>query len=76
MFSANNSSISSKKNLRWIIDSGATSHMTFEKQSFSEFKDMAPFSVTMGDHSTAEARGKGTVKVVLEVNKRVIRSEI
>ena len=37
---------------------------------------MAPFSVTMRDHSTAEARNKGTVKVVLEVKKRVIRSEI
>lgn len=54
-----------KSNLGWVIDSGATQHMTGEKSrlaNYVEFKQ--PCKVTLGDDRTICALGKGTYVLV------------
>ena len=52
----------------WYIDSAATSHMTFDRTMFVSYKKLKPFSVTLGDKSTALAVGCGDVKLSILVN--------
>ena len=47
----------------WIIDSGASCHMTWEKELFHEYKALSGSTVKLGDGRTVEAMGEGTVKV-------------
>ena len=47
----------------WIIDSGASCHMTWEKELFHEYKELSGSTVKLGDGRTVEAMGEGTVKV-------------
>ena len=47
----------------WIIDSGASCHMTWEKELFHEYKELLGSTVKLGDGRTVEAMGEGTVKV-------------
>lgn len=51
----------------WHIDSGATAHMTFDRSLFETFEAVPPFDVGMGDDSTVEAHGRGTVTLTLLV---------
>jgi len=53
----------------WIIVSGASRHMTFEKsipQQYKEFK--APEPVGLGDGRSVEALGVGSVKVTTQLH--------
>ena len=52
----------------WYIDSGATSHMTFNKSLFKSLTSVQPFDVGMGDNSAVKAVGHGTVHVDIIVN--------
>ena len=53
-------SASSKRN--WIVDSGATCHMSNDKEVFNELKSLdAPQEVTLGDGHALQATAKGTV---------------
>ncbi|RVW27977.1 Retrovirus-related Pol polyprotein from transposon TNT 1-94 [Vitis vinifera] len=47
---------------KWIIDSGATDHMTGNHKTFSTFRTHFAPSVTVADGSTYEIKGSGTVK--------------
>ena len=48
----------------WIVDSGASRHMTFESTIFHDDKDFeAPEPVGLGDGRTVSAIGVGKVKV-------------
>ena len=52
----------------WIINSGATQHMTFDTDSLSdyiEFKE--PCTVNLGDNGTILAYGKGTYHIVADL---------
>ena len=53
----------------WFIDSGASKHMTFNKDGFSEY---FPYSqateVYLGDDSIILAEGEGTVRIPLYIN--------
>ena len=56
----------------WIIDSGATEHMTFDIDSLSdyiEFKE--PCFVNLGDNGTILACGKGTYRIVADLEDKV-----
>ena len=57
---ANNSE---EENEDWLIDSGATSHITGDKHNFIKFKENDPIKVYFGDESFKLATGKGTVLV-------------
>ena len=53
---------------RWIVDSGATSHMCYQKDLFVEYVELQrPQKVTLGDGRILEAVGRGTVSVVLKL---------
>ena len=46
----------------WFIDSAATKHMSFEKESFVDFCQFdEPKGVALGDNAVIMAEGKGTV---------------
>ncbi len=46
----------------WIIDSGATQHMTFKREWFTTYESIVPRKVYMGDDTILEATGKGSVR--------------
>jgi hypothetical protein len=46
---------------RWILDSGATNHMTGAQSAFAELDDGVRGSVRFGDGSTVGIEGRGTV---------------
>ena len=50
----------------WIVDSGASSHMTQRRElliNYEEFKE--PQKVCLGDGRTVEALGKGNIRFVM-----------
>jgi hypothetical protein len=46
---------------RWVLDTGATNHMTGERSVFSELNTRVSGTVRFGDGSVAEIEGSGTV---------------
>lgn len=56
--------VSSVERGQWLIDSGASSHMTSEKELLADFHEFEqPQLVGLGDGSTVQAIGVGTVYV-------------
>ena len=56
----------------WIIDSGATQHMTFEKNQLSDYVAFKqPCAVNLGDNRSILAYGKGTYHIVADHGDRV-----
>ena len=47
---------------KWIIDSGATDHMTSNHKTFSTFRTHSTPPIIVADGSTYEIKGSGTVK--------------
>ena len=47
----------------WIINSGASCHMTREKELFFEYRELSGSTVKLGDGRTVEAMGEGTVRI-------------
>ena len=53
----------------WIIDSGATQHMTFEKNRLSNYVEFKqPCTVNLGDNHTILAYGKGSYSLVADLD--------
>jgi hypothetical protein len=46
----------------WIVDSGATQHMTFEQEWFTTYERISPRKVFMGNDTVLEAIAKGNIK--------------
>ena len=62
----------STQNNSWIIDSGATQHMTYQKECLSdyvEFKNLIP--VSMGNDHIIFAHGKGTYRLKIDIDGHV-----
>ncbi len=59
----NDTAPNSKKYYKWYIDCGATGHMTFDRSVFATYEEIEPFSIEMGDKSTAVAVGRGCWKL-------------
>jgi hypothetical protein len=49
----------------WILDSGASQHMTFRRGFFWNFQECHLNSVFLADHTKHTPYGKGIVKVYL-----------
>ena len=63
-----------KSERRWIIDSGATSHMTHERDllmNYTSFSD--PKEVMVGDGEHIEAEGKGWLFIRGDIKPRVVK---
>ena len=56
----------------WIIDSGATQHMTFDIDSLSDYIEFkVRCTVNLGDNGTILAYGKGTYHIVADLEDKV-----
>ncbi len=60
----------------WIVDSGATQHMTFEQEWFTMYKHISPRRVFMGDDTVLEAIGKGSIKATMQVGGQLTHTTI
>ena len=61
-------------NVEWIIDSGATRHMTSQKHVFTEYRELNSVEkVSLGDGHVLNATGIGNVKVVMLLRNKVKR---
>jgi hypothetical protein len=60
----------------WIVDFGATQHMTFEQKWFTTYKRISPRRVFMGDDTVLEAIGKGSIKATMQVGGQLTHTTI
>ncbi len=60
----------------WIINSGATQHMTFEQEWFTTYESIVPRKVYMGNDTILEAIGNGSIKATMQVGGRVLFTTI
>jgi len=51
----------------WIVDSGATQHMTFQQEWFTTYERISPRRVFMGNDTVLEAISKGSIKATMRV---------
>ena len=59
----------------WIVDSGATSHMCNDRSMFTEYEQLrSDDKVTLGDGSTLEVAGEGTVDMDMLLDDETRRS--
>ena len=56
----------------WIIDSGATQHMTFKRNNLEDYVEFKkPTVVNLGDNRSILAHGKGTYRVTAVVDDKL-----
>ncbi|XP_019242094.1 PREDICTED: uncharacterized protein LOC109222159, partial [Nicotiana attenuata] len=55
--------LSTKKSDFWLIDSGCTNHMTYDRNLFKEFTSIGNKKVRIGNGDYILAKGKGTVAI-------------
>ena len=56
--------------LQWILDSGASQHMTANKQLLANYQEFdVPETVRLGDGHTVEAYGCGQVKITVRISQ-------
>lgn len=56
----------------WLIDSGCTNHMTFDKTLFKELKATAMTKVRIGNGGYIAAKGKGTIAMTTSSGTKTI----
>jgi len=60
----------------WIVDLGATQHMTFEQKWFATYECISPRRVFMGDDTILEAISKGNIKATMQVGGELTHTTI
>ncbi len=68
LLSSSSSSRVTTKSESWIIDSGCTSHMTFDRCAFSSYTQVLGQTVQMGTKATDPVPGKGSVVINIMTN--------
>jgi len=61
---------------KWVIDSGCSNHMTFNKSLFSSYTVGHPSSVDFGNNNTAEVAGIGTVEIPILVEGKKVKCKL
>ena len=56
----------------WIVDSGCTNHLCFEKDKFENFHKYKKDAVVIGDNSILEVQGIGSVLIHGKVLENVL----
>jgi hypothetical protein len=56
----------------WIINFGATQHMTFKQKWFMTYESIVPWKVYIGDDTILEAIGKGSMKATMQVKVKML----
>ena len=59
--------------IKWIIDSGATAHICNDKRAFSKLVQVPPFEILIGDKSSVQGTGRGTVEMNIRVSEKVVK---
>ena len=54
------------QDVAWYLDSGATNHMTGDKDAFAELDEKVSWKVRFGDGSVVTIRGRGTVLFTID----------
>ena len=63
-FVATSDKIGTKKSQDWIIDYGASRHMTWDRGQFEDYRTLdKPELVRLGDNHVVEAQGIGNVRI-------------
>ena len=58
----------------WIIDSGATQHMTYERDFLADYIEFKkPCTVNLGDNRKILAYGKGTYRITSDLDESTQR---
>ena len=52
----------------WLVDSGCSAHITFDRSLFVTYEHMQSGSVEMGTKAKANVAGRGEVEIMLNVN--------
>ena len=60
----------------WLLDSGASRHISFKREWFTDFSVTSGEYVMLGDNRECEVRGVGTVKIRKFVNNEWTSSTI
>jgi len=60
----------------WIVDSGATQHMTFQQKWFTMYEWISPRRVFMGDDIVLDAIGKGNIKATMQTGDKMSHTTI
>jgi hypothetical protein len=60
----------------WIVNSGATQHMTFQQEWFTTYECISRGRVFMANDTILEAIGKGNIKATMQVGGKMSHTTI
>jgi hypothetical protein len=60
----------------WIVNYGATQHMTFQQEWFTTYKCISPRRVFMGDDTVLEVVGKQNIKATMQMGGELSHTTI
>jgi len=56
----------------WLIDSGCTNHMTYDKSTFKDLKPIDVLKIKIGNGDYIQAKGKGTISISTSSGAKLI----
>uniref|UniRef100_H3H9J2 CCHC-type domain-containing protein n=1 Tax=Phytophthora ramorum TaxID=164328 RepID=H3H9J2_PHYRM len=69
LFSVGRTSSAAKPSDMWLVDSGATQHMTSSKTYMRNYKTMAPVDVHLADDGVVQAVGTGDIVMSMKTSR-------
>lgn len=66
-YTADHCMVARSTDCTWWVDSGSSSHISFQRELFSTYTEINPIMVRVADSTSHKAVGKGDVRLVLEV---------
>lgn len=67
--------LSETSSASWIIDSGASDHITGDRKLFDTYQQIKPINLLTADNRTVQAVGRGSVRLTLPDSSEVITLE-
>ncbi|KAG6578271.1 Copia proteinlike [Phytophthora cinnamomi] len=71
LFSVGGGSNTTKSNEVWLVDSGATQHMTSSKKFMRIYKKISPVDVHLADDGVVQAIGRGDIVMKMQTSRGV-----
>ena len=56
---------------KWVIDSGCSSHLTYDRSAFVNYKSFSPTILDLGADSTAQIVGQGDINIEVQVKGKL-----
>ena len=60
-----------KSSDKWLVDSGATQHMTYSKEYMKNYKKMTPVDVHLADDGVVQAVGSGDIVMSMKTPRGI-----